>query len=132
MLCRSVTVTSPAKTTEPIEMVFGFLTHDRSKEAVLHEGAHWDNLAYTTEPSMCSSDAAFLSNYYDHLFFIMVALWNRADHYIFALSFVLSSFFISSPNLNHLPNFHAWCGLSANLECRCERCCTRLVFYYSW
>jgi len=23
----------------------------------------------------------------------MVALWNRADHYIFALSFVLSSFF---------------------------------------
>jgi len=24
---------------------------------------------------------------------IMVALWNRADHYIFALSFALSSFF---------------------------------------
>jgi len=33
--------------------------------------------------------------------FIMVALWNRADHYIFILflsSFFLSSFFISSPN----------------------------------
>jgi len=31
----------------------------------------------------------------------MVALWNRADHYIFALSFVLSSFFcFSLPNLN--------------------------------
>jgi len=32
----------------------------------------------------------------------MVALWNRADHYIFILSFVLlsSSFFISSPNLS--------------------------------
>jgi len=30
----------------------------------------------------------------------MVALWNRADHYIFALSFVLSSFFLSSPNLS--------------------------------
>jgi len=32
---------------------------------------------------------------------IMVALWNRADHYIFILSFVLSSsFFFSSPNLS--------------------------------
>jgi len=29
---------------------------------------------------------------------IMVALWNRADHYIFIL--FLSSFFISSPNLS--------------------------------
>jgi len=34
--------------------------------------------------------------------FIMVALWNRADHYIFILSFVLflSFFFFSSPNLS--------------------------------
>jgi len=33
---------------------------------------------------------------------IMVALWNRADHYIFALWFLLLSFFffISSPNLS--------------------------------
>jgi len=36
---------------------------------------------------------------------VMVALWNRADHYIFILSFVvvvllLSSFFFSSPNLS--------------------------------
>jgi len=33
---------------------------------------------------------------------IMVALWNRADHYIFILSFVLSSsfFFFSLPNLS--------------------------------
>jgi len=31
----------------------------------------------------------------------MVALWNKADHYIFNLSFVLlSSFFLSSPNLS--------------------------------
>jgi len=27
----------------------------------------------------------------------MVALWNRADHYIFILSFVLLLFFLSSP-----------------------------------
>jgi len=32
--------------------------------------------------------------------FIMVALWNRADHYIFMLFLLLSSFFISSPNLS--------------------------------
>jgi len=32
----------------------------------------------------------------------MVALWNRADHYIFILSFVLSSFFLlfNSPNIS--------------------------------
>ena len=30
----------------------------------------------------------------------MVALWNRADHYIFALWFLLSIFFFSSPNLS--------------------------------
>ena len=26
-----------------------------------------------------------------------------------------------------LPYFHTWCGLSANLECRSETCCTRLA-----
>ena len=26
-----------------------------------------------------------------------------------------------------LPYFHTWCGLSANLECRSEMCCTRLT-----
>jgi len=26
-----------------------------------------------------------------------------------------------------LPYFYAWCGLSANLECRSEMCCTRLA-----
>jgi len=31
---------------------------------------------------------------------IIVALWNRADHYIFALWFLLLSFFFSSPNLS--------------------------------
>ena len=29
-----------------------------------------------------------------------IALWNRADHYIFMLFLLLSSFFISSPNLS--------------------------------
>jgi len=61
---------------------------------------------------------------------VMAALWNRAGHYIFALWFL--SFFFSSPNLSGcrvgcLPYFHTLCGLSANLECRSEMCCTRLA-----
>ena len=31
---------------------------------------------------------------------IMVALWNRTEHYIFALWFLLSFFLFSSPNLS--------------------------------
>jgi len=65
----------------------------------------------------------------------MVALWNRADHYIFILSFVLSSssfsfFFLAYsqlPQIGCLPYFHTWCGLSVNLRCRSETCCTRLA-----
>jgi len=57
-----------------------------------------------------------------------------AGHYIFALWFLLSSFFFfSSPNLsgrkvnvNHI-YFYTWCGLAANLGCRSEMCCTRLA-----
>jgi len=37
---------------------------------------------------------------YMHNDIFMVALWNRADHYIFILSFVLLSSFFSSPNLS--------------------------------
>ena len=64
---------------------------------------------------------------------IMVALCNRADHYIFALWFLSSSSSssFSSPNLSGrigcLPYFHTWCGLSANLRRRSETCCTRLA-----
>jgi len=36
---------------------------------------------------------------------------------------VVSIFFFSSPNLS----CRTWCGLSANLECRSEMCCTRLA-----
>jgi len=31
-------------------------------------GAHWRHLMNTTEPSMCSGDAAFLSSYFEHMF----------------------------------------------------------------
>ena len=66
---------------------------------------------------------------------VMAAQWNRAGHYIFVLWFLLSSsssffFFLaySQPwQIGCLPYFHTWCGLSANLECRSEMCCTRLA-----
>jgi len=65
----------------------------------------------------------------------MVAVWNRADHYIFILSFVLLSFYLSIffPRLISAAAdwmsaiLHTWCGLSANLRCRSETCCTRLA-----
>jgi len=37
------------------------------RKHVLGGGAHWRNLANTTELFMCASDATFLSNYFDHL-----------------------------------------------------------------
>jgi len=62
----------------------------------------------------------------------MVALWNRADHYIFDA--VVCYFFFFFPRLNSQPPqigclsyLHTWCGLSANLRSRSETCCTRLA-----
>ena len=45
---------------------------------------------------------------------------------------VVCSIFFSSPNLSRhrldvCHTFHTWCGLSANLRCRSETCCTRLA-----
>jgi len=55
-------------------------------------------------------------------------LWNRAGHYIFAVISIFPSSF-SSPNLSgrRLDVYHTstQCGLSANLECMSEMCCTR-------
>jgi len=62
----------------------------------------------------------------------MVALWNRADHYIFILflsSFFFFCFFLAlsqRSEIGCLPYFHTWCGLSANLECWSKMCCTWL------
>jgi len=61
-VCRSVTIVNPAKTAEPMEIPFGLWTWVGSGKHVLDGGmrsAHWRNLANTTEPSMCGSDAAF-------------------------------------------------------------------------
>jgi len=45
---------------------------------------------------------------------------------------LLSSFFVflaysQLSQIGCLPYFHTWCGLSANLGCRSESCCTRLA-----
>ena len=59
---------------------------------------------------------------------IMAALVSRCGHSILPLSFL--SFFLACSQLLQigcLPYFHTWCGLSANLECRSEMCCTRLA-----
>ena len=67
---------------------------------------------------------------------IMAALWNRADCYIFILWFLSIFYLFLFPRLisaaahwmsTVLPVLHTWCGLSANLECRSETCCTRLA-----
>jgi len=44
------------KTAEPIQMLFRIWTQ-----------VGWSNLANTTEPYMCGSNGAFLSNYFDQL-----------------------------------------------------------------
>jgi len=53
-----VTVVSPAKTAEPIEMPFGICTRVGPMKHVLSGGAHRRHLANTIEPSMCGGDAA--------------------------------------------------------------------------
>jgi len=55
------------KTAEPIEMPFGTWTRVDPRKHVLDRGARWRNLANTAKLSMCGGDAAFLSNYSDHL-----------------------------------------------------------------
>jgi len=58
----------------------------------------------------------------------MVALCNRADHYILPCDFNL--FFLAQSQRSEigcLPYFHTWFGLSANLECMSEIRCTLLA-----
>jgi len=56
----------------------------------------------------------------------MAALWNRAGHYIVPCGLF---YLFSSPNLSRrrLDVNRTWCGLSVNLRCRSETCCTRIA-----
>ena len=79
-----------------------------------------------------SNKSVTVANCYYRTLFI-AALCNTAGHYIFAMWFLSSSIFLfflalsQRPQIGCLPYFHTWCGLSANLECRPEMCCTRLA-----
>jgi len=55
----------------------------------------------------------------------MVALWNRTDHYIFALWLLLSFFFF--PRLMSAVADWMCAILPQNFRCRSESCCTRLA-----
>jgi len=53
-----------------------------------------------------------------------------ADIPFYPCGFFFLSFFLAysqQSQIAYLPYFHTWCGLSANLECRSEMCCTRLA-----
>jgi len=63
----------PCKTAEPIEMPFAMWTQLDPRKHVLDGGAHWHNLANMIERFMCGVDAAFLSNYFNHL----VLQWHK-------------------------------------------------------
>jgi len=66
-----------------------------------------------------------ISRYFPHYVFIMVA---RPLYFHPVVS--SSSFFLAQSQLLQigcLPYFHTWCGLSANLRCRSETCCTRVA-----
>jgi len=58
----SVTVVSPAIMAEMIKMLFELIGGP-----CIRWGAHWRHLANTIEAPMCGGDAAFLSDYFDHL-----------------------------------------------------------------
>jgi len=48
--------------------------------------------------------------------------------FLLSSSFFFFFFAYSQPSqIERLPYFHTWCGLSANLGCRSETCCTWLV-----
>ena len=59
--------------------------------------------------------------------FVMAALRSRCVYYIFVLFLLLFLAYYQQSQIGCLPYFHTWCGLSTNLGCRSETCCTRLA-----
>jgi len=126
-VCQSVTVVSPAKMAEPMELPFGLRTwvpkeacvrwgpytkvilsgkgrltvrytdslpwavqkwlnqsschfgmgSGELKEACVRLGARWRNLVNTIEPAVYGGDAAFLSDYFDHLVLLCMVHYCR-------------------------------------------------------
>jgi len=68
------------------------------------------------------------------VFYGRPAQYGWPSYFAAVVSIYLSSssvfFFLAHSQLSQtgcLPHFHTWCGLTANLECRSEMCCTRLA-----
>jgi len=81
MTCRGYarrhSAVSCAKMAEPIDMLFGLWTRVSPRKHAFGgvHSAHWRHLTNTSVPSMCGGDAAFLSNYFDHLFYLLYATY---------------------------------------------------------
>ena len=89
---------------------------------------HTVGLKTSPAPVKADSGDSYLASSLSPL--IMVALWNRADHYIFILflsSFLFPRLISAAGDWMSTILQHVWCGLSANLECRSQMCCTWLV-----
>ena len=76
-VCLSVTVMSPPKTAEPIEMPFGLWTRVGRRKYVLH-GAHWRHLANTIEPSLCGGDAVLCRLIFNHFLFFVIYCYQQS------------------------------------------------------
>jgi len=95
----SVTVVSPAKTAEPIEIPFELWTWVCRRKHLLH-GSNWRNLTNTIEPSMCVGDAAFLSCYLDHLLWSPYGIGQTIIFSCCYLFFFFFFFLFFSPNFS--------------------------------
>jgi len=102
------------------------------KKHVLDWGEHWSHLANSIEPSVCGGDANYCQNTLTTGRPMGIGQAIIFCPVVSIFLFFLSSFF---PSLNvsrrRLGVCHtstqSWCGLSANLECMSEMCCTRLA-----
>ena len=93
---------SCAETAELIDLLFGVVDSGGPKEAPVQSyspgGANVPRMDGTLAPRGEYDSAVRLLQ---RCGLIIAALWNRADHYIFAVWFLLSSsIFFSSPNLS--------------------------------
>jgi len=120
-------------------MPFGMWIKVGPSKYVLHDGARCRHPANKIEPSMCSGDAVFLLNYFNHLLqLLLLFIWppygvgqaiifSSCGFFFLFLSFFYSLAYSQPSHIGCLPYFHTWCGgLSANLRCRSETCCTWL------
>ena len=74
-----------AKTAQPM----GYMDSSEPKEA-FYMGAYWRHLAHTIKPSVSGGDAAFLSQYFDHLLNVVSMLHNVSRLRACAVKVVIS------------------------------------------